>query len=52
MLRKRNLDKRVSIHFTLPPELLRAIEEQAKRENRNRSNMICEAMRQYLKNAE
>ncbi len=52
MKRKRNIDKRVSIHFTLPPALLRAIEEQAKRENRNRSNFITEALRQYLNGVE
>ena len=50
MRKKRNIDKRQTIHITIPPELLREVEEQAKTENRNRSNMITEAIRQYLLN--
>ncbi|MCP4000450.1 MAG: hypothetical protein GY727_06040 [Gammaproteobacteria bacterium] len=44
----RNVDKRIKIAVTIPPGLLREIERQAAREHRNRSNMVCEAMRQYL----
>ncbi len=48
MKKKRNIDKRIKIHITIPPSLVREIEDRAEYENRNRSNMICEAVRQYL----
>ena len=46
--KKRNIDKRIKIAITMPPSLIREIEAQAEKEHRNRSNMICEAVRQYL----
>ena len=48
MKKVRNADKRIKVAITMPPQLMREIEEQAKNENRNRSNMVCEALRQYL----
>jgi Arc/MetJ-type ribon-helix-helix transcriptional regulator len=40
----------VAVHITVPEELLREVDKQAKREHRNRSELWREAMRQYLEN--
>jgi metal-responsive CopG/Arc/MetJ family transcriptional regulator len=48
MKKVRNRDKRIQMAVTAPPALVRAVEMQAERENRNRSNMVCEAIRVYL----
>jgi metal-responsive CopG/Arc/MetJ family transcriptional regulator len=48
MKKVRNRDKRITITVTLAPALIRAVEMQAEKENRNRSNMISEAIRTYL----
>jgi metal-responsive CopG/Arc/MetJ family transcriptional regulator len=50
MKKVRNRDKRITITVTLAPSLISEIEEQAKNEQRNRSNMISCAIREYLLN--
>ena len=44
----RNIDKRQKIAITMPPSLIKELEAQAELENRNRSNMVCEMIRQYV----
>ncbi len=50
--KKRNIDKRSRIVITITPDLQRRIEAQAELQFRNRSNMINEAIRQYLAGVE
>lgn len=40
--------KSVAIHITIPEELLREVDKQAEREQRNRSEILREAVRRYL----
>jgi metal-responsive CopG/Arc/MetJ family transcriptional regulator len=48
MPKKRNRDKRVKITMTIAPSLLMSLEERCKAENRNRSNMMSEMVREGL----
>jgi metal-responsive CopG/Arc/MetJ family transcriptional regulator len=47
--RKANRDIRQKIGFAIPPELLRELDAQATKENRSRSNMLCQFIRDGLK---
>lgn len=41
--------KSVAVHITVPEELLKEVDHQAEREHRNRSEVLREAIRRYLK---
>lgn len=43
-------EKKVNFGITIHPELLKLLEEQSKKENKSRSELIEDVMKEYLKN--
>jgi metal-responsive CopG/Arc/MetJ family transcriptional regulator len=50
--KKLNRDLRLKTGFAIPPALFKELDDQCELENRSRSNMLCQMIREYLKNAE
>jgi metal-responsive CopG/Arc/MetJ family transcriptional regulator len=48
MKKKRNKDKRKSVGIAMSPQLLRRIDLYVEETERSRSNVICEALRDWL----